>query len=142
MVVMPAAGEASAPAMATTPAPGDPPAPASQLAKPPHGPARARAHAPVAQLEFAEVVERLRRANRALGDGKPLLTRLELDQLDRLDADTLREERDMTRLLCACALGDVDAATRQARRLLGSSAGSIYAPRIEQSCAGTAATAR
>jgi hypothetical protein len=86
-------------------------------------------------LAFAEVVERLRRANIALGDAKPALAIIELRDLDRLAGDTLQEERDMTHLLAACALGDVDEAARRARRLLASQTSSIYAPRIERSCA-------
>lgn len=104
-------------------------------------PTNERAAAPIRQpalvprLAFADVVERLRRANLALGDVKPALAIIELRELDRLAGDTLREERDMTHLLAACALGDVDEATRRARHLLASQTSSIYAPRIERSCA-------
>jgi hypothetical protein len=108
---------------------------ASSDPEPPRERASASVRAPAQRLAFDEVVERLRRANLALGDGKATLAMIELGELDRLAGDTLKEEREMTRILAACAMGDTEGAARHARRLLASAAGSIYAPRIEHSCA-------
>jgi len=47
----------------------------------------------------------------------------------------LREEREVTRILALCALGEVAAARQAATRLLASREDSIYAHRLEQSCA-------
>jgi hypothetical protein len=80
-------------------------------------------------------VERLRRAHRALADGRASLALLQLEELERFAGDTLREEREVTRILALCALGEVAGARQAATRLLASRENSIYAHRLEQSCA-------
>jgi len=88
------------------------------------------------QLGFAEAVERLRRANRALRQGRASLALIQLAELDRLAGETLREEREVTRILASCAVGDEAGARQMARQLMEAAGSSIYARRIEASCAG------
>ncbi|MEY2936977.1 MAG: hypothetical protein RL033_7726 [Pseudomonadota bacterium] len=88
-------------------------------------------------LGFAEVVERLRKANLALREGRPSLALLQLAELDRGAGGALREEREVTRLLARCALGD-SAGARSSLHLLGGAAEqSIYAQRLRNSCVGS-----
>jgi hypothetical protein len=47
----------------------------------------------------------------------------------------LREERETTRVLALCAIGNSAEARRAAAPLLAGAAGSIYAPRLDSSCA-------
>jgi hypothetical protein len=58
--------------------------------------------------------------------------------LDELDAgfprSLLAEERQVSRVLGHCALGETEQARRTAAGLLGSNARSIYARRLERSC--------
>lgn len=86
-------------------------------------------------LSFSEVVERLRKANLALGAGNPSLALLQLAELDRGAGEALREEREVTRILAHCALGHTSEARRIARQYRFDEAGSIYARRIARSCA-------
>jgi len=100
-----------------------------------------RAEGPVAsdvashQLSFAEVLERLQRANVALRRGQAPLALIRLAEIDRSGGDILREERDVTRVLALCAIGDEAGARRVAGPLLAGAASSIYAPRLAASCA-------
>lgn len=83
---------------------------------------------------FAEVLERLHRANLALRRGQASLALIQLAELDRRAGEVLREEREVTRVLALCASGETQAARRAAAPLRASSAGSIYAHRLETSC--------
>jgi hypothetical protein len=86
-------------------------------------------------LSFAEVLERLQRANVALRQGQAALALIQLAELDRGAGDVLREEREATRALSLCAIGDTAGARRVAAPLLSGMASSIYGPRLDASCA-------
>jgi hypothetical protein len=86
-------------------------------------------------LSFAEVLERVQRANVALRQGQAALALIQLAELDRGAGEVLREERDATRVLALCAIGDTAGARRAAAPLLSGLASSIYAPRLDSSCA-------
>jgi hypothetical protein len=86
-------------------------------------------------VSFAEILERVQRANIALQQGQAALALIQLAELDRGAGDVLREEREATRVLALCAIGDTAGARRVAAPLLSSKASSIYAPRLEASCA-------
>jgi hypothetical protein len=92
---------------------------------------------PAAELSFAQVVERLRKANLALREGRPSLALLQLAELDRAAGGALREEREVTRLLARCALGDSEGARRSLRQLGAAAEQSIYAQRLKNSCVGS-----
>ena len=94
-----------------------------------------RSPAPPPQGAFAEVLERLRRAQVALKQGQASLALILLAELDRSAGDVLREEREVTRVLALCAAGDTAAARRAAEPLRRGSERSIYAPRLDASCA-------
>ena len=83
---------------------------------------------------FAEVLERLHRANLALRRGQASLVLIQLAELDRRAGEVLREEREVTRVLALCANGEAQAAKGAAAPLLTGSARSIYAHRLETSC--------
>jgi hypothetical protein len=127
------------PPQAVAPAPADAGndlgGPRQRRAKPTAAAARSGSSAG-SEWPFARALESLRRANFALAEGRPLLALIELDQLERHAGNTLREEREVTSVLAECALGRVDRARRRAARLLDSSASSLYALRLEESCAG------
>jgi hypothetical protein len=86
-------------------------------------------------LSFAEVLERVQRANVALRQGHAALALIQLAELDRGAGEVLREEREATRALALCAIGDTAGARRVAAPLLAGGASSIYAPRLDASCA-------
>jgi hypothetical protein len=121
------------PAVAAPLVPAAAPSPAVARAERPRQPGRAVPGA--AAGSFGQVVERLRRAHRALADGRASLALLQLEELEHFAGDTLREEREVTRILALCALGEVAGARQAAARLLASRENSIYAHRLEQSCA-------
>lgn len=109
----------------------NPPAPA-QLRRPPRG---ATHTAPAVSLTLREVLMRLQRAHAALEQGRAALALIELAEIDRSGSDLLREEREVTRVLALCASGDTEGA-RAAARALSAGPDSIYARRLESSCAG------
>jgi hypothetical protein len=80
------------------------------------------------------VLERLQRANRALRQGQAPLALIQLSELDRQADEALREERETTRVLALCAIGDSAGARRAAAPLLVGRARSIYAPRLGSGC--------
>jgi hypothetical protein len=86
-------------------------------------------------LSFAEVLERVQRANVALRQGQATLALIQLAELDRGGGDVLHEEREATRALALCAIGDTAGARRIAAPLLSGATSSIYAPRLDSSCA-------
>jgi hypothetical protein len=92
---------------------------------------------PAPALGFAEVVERLRKANLALREGRPSLALLQLAELDRAASGALREEREVTRLLARCALGDSAGARSSLGQLGAAAEQSIYAQRLRNSCVGS-----
>lgn len=81
------------------------------------------------------MLERLRRAHVALRQGQASLALIQLAELDRSAGDVLREEREVTRVLALCAAGDTAAAQRAAEPLQRGSERSIYATRLDASCA-------
>jgi hypothetical protein len=93
------------------------PVAAAERPTPSGSPERRRSAAAAADGRFAEIVEKLRSANRALVAGRAALALLQLDELERFAGATLREEREMTRVLALCALQDVTGAGRAATRL-------------------------
>jgi uncharacterized protein HemY len=117
-------------------APPELPAPPTQSRAAPRPRAAAQKEAPTdAPFEFRQVLDYVRRAERAERQGEPALALALLDELDqRADSRTLREERLLTRVLASCARGDRDQAQRAARALTGMSRESIYTKRIAQSC--------
>jgi hypothetical protein len=93
---------------------------------------------PPEQLSFRQVLDRLRRAERAERNGAPELALALLDEIDQGAARTvLREERLLTRVLALCDQGDVARARQRARELAGAQNDSIYASRLRESCAAT-----
>lgn len=86
-------------------------------------------------LSFAEVLERVQRANVALRQEQAALALIQLAELDRGAGEVLHEEREVTRVLALCAIGDTAGARRAAAPLLSGKASSIYAPRLDASCA-------
>jgi len=133
----PSAG-ASPPAPATLPPAQAGPArrskPARESLRPAPGAARRAAASPQGP-SFAEVLERLRRAQLALEQGQASLALIQLASLDRGAGDVLREEREVTRVLALCAAGDVAGARRVAEPLRREIGSSLYAPRLDASCA-------
>jgi hypothetical protein len=82
----------------------------------------------------------VQRAQRALESAAPSAALALLDELDaRFPAALLIEERLATRVLALCASGAVARAKRAAAQLVAHNPSSIYAARIAQSCAGSAA---
>jgi hypothetical protein len=59
----------------------------------------------------------------------------QLAELERGAGEVLREEREATRALSLCAIGDTAGARRVAAPLLSGGASSIYGPRLDASCA-------
>jgi hypothetical protein len=94
---------------------------------------------PAATLGFREVLEQLRRARAQLDSGQATMSLLVLSELDRSAGELLLEEREATRVLALCAAGQDRAARAAAERLRASSPRSIYAMRIESSCAAESA---
>jgi hypothetical protein len=85
------------------------------------------------------VLALLERAERAERRSEPALAIALLDPIDeQADAETSRDERLITRVLAACALGHVEAA-RSARARLESATGStsIDASRLSETCVAT-----
>jgi len=94
-----------------------------------------------ADTSFMAAVRLLRRTRSALAKGEPGLALALLDEIDqRFPRALLDEERGATRVLALCAHDRPAEAKELAQRLLTRYPRSIYAPRIEQSCAGKAAT--
>jgi hypothetical protein len=87
-----------------------------------------------AGLSFREVLDQLRRAQQQLRNGQATMSLLVLSELDRAAGDVLLEERDATRVLALCAVGQDEAARDVARRLAHDSPRSIYGMRLEASC--------
>jgi hypothetical protein len=97
-----------------------------------------RATAPSLQpLDLHEALQLLSRAQSALRKGLPDRALELLDQLEqRQPGELLMEERRVTRILTLCELGEVDQA-RAVRQTLGPGpVSSIYAGRLDASCAG------
>ena len=90
-------------------------------------------------LGFRQVLELLRRAERARQGGTPELSLALLDEIDRGAArEVLREERLVTRTLALCDQGHDERARASARELALEHGASIYASRLSQSCAAQA----
>jgi hypothetical protein len=100
----------------------------------------ASAQLPPAALSFGEVLAQLRRARAQLDSGQATASLLVLSELDRNAGDLLLEERETTRVLALCAAGQDKAAGAVADRLRETSPRSIYAMRIESSCAAESAS--
>jgi hypothetical protein len=138
--------EAAKPPAAASPAvpsPALPPPPFVGSGSPPLGAANPPApSAPsVRDPRFLEAVRLVQRAQRAVESGAPSTALTLLDDLDaRFPAAMLNEERLATRVLALCASGAVARAKRVAAELGVRNPSSIYAARIAQSCAGSAAS--
>jgi hypothetical protein len=90
----------------------------------------------VARLTFRQVLEQLRRAQQQLRAGQAAMSLLVLSELDRGAGDLLLEERETTRVLALCAVGQDKDARAAARSLEQKNPGSIYSMRLSTSCAG------
>lgn len=114
----------------------------------PRGTAPARVSTPTSKavtraaprpLGFRQVLELLRRAERARQGGTPELGLALLDEIDRgASRAVLREERLVTRALTLCDLGDERRARASARELGVAQGDSIYSSRLSRSCAAAA----
>jgi hypothetical protein len=87
-------------------------------------------------MSFRQVLDQLRRARQQLDNGQATLSLLLLSELDRGAGDILREERELTRVLALCAVGQHEAARRSAALLSSESPRSIYAMRLSNTCVG------
>lgn len=83
------------------------------------------------------VLDQLRKAQLSLREARPADALAALDELDaRAPAALLLDERDVTRALALCDLGDSARASALAVRLLERSPQSAYAASLRESCAG------
>lgn len=90
-----------------------------------------------AKPSFYEELEYLKRAQSALRQGNGALALGLMTSLDSLQPDgALLSERGVIRVLAHCQLGDVESATLVAERLATHGLASVYAERLENSCAG------
>jgi hypothetical protein len=97
------------------------------------------ARATTRKLDFRQVLELLRRAERARQSGTPELSLALLDEIDRgASRNVLREERLITRTLALCDQGQNEHARESARELAREHDASIYTSRLSQSCAAQA----
>ena len=80
------------------------------------------------------MLDELRRAQQQLRSGNATMSLLLLSELDRSAGDVLLEERDATRVLALCAVGQEEAAREVASQLSHDSPRSIYGMRLEASC--------
>jgi hypothetical protein len=118
------------------------PAPADGARRAAHTNERASS-APAADdagLTFRQVLEQLRRAQQQLRGGQAAMSLLVLSELDRAAGDLLLEEREATRVLALCAVGQDKDARAAARSLEQKNPGSIYSMRLSTSCAGAEAS--
>ena len=84
---------------------------------------------------LAEELAMLQRARRAIADENGRLALGIVQELDeRLPSGLLMEERDATRILSLCQLQRSREARKRAAVFLARYAGSVYAPRVRQSC--------
>jgi hypothetical protein len=89
---------------------------------------------PASSLGFRQVLDLLRRAERARQGGAPEVALGLLTEIDaRAVPEILRDERALTRVLALCDQGELELARRAARELRAAP-GSIYTSRLEQSC--------
>ncbi len=94
------------------------------------------ANKPPAEVTFHEELSFLRRAQDALRAGNPALALGLMTTLDeQLKGGALVSERQVTKVLALCELGRNDEASRLAGVLLTSAPNSVYATRIQASCA-------
>lgn len=139
---------ATLPAAVSTPAVSVAPGPLPPAALPPplgsDTPSSAplgAASPPASDPRFLEAVRLVQRAQRAVESGAASTALSLLDELDaRFPAALLNEERLAARVLALCASGAVARAKRVAAELGARNSSSIYAARIAQSCAGSAAS--
>lgn len=88
------------------------------------------------KLSFHEEISYLRRAQAALHEGDPNLAWGLMTSLDELQPNgALVPERVVTKVIALCALERIAEAQQQARWLLESKPDSVYAERLEKSCA-------
>jgi hypothetical protein len=98
-------------------------------------------HSTPRQLDFRQVLELLRRAERARQGGSPELALALLDEIDHKAArHVLREERVITRTLALCDSGEDERARASARELGIDRGVSIYTSRLSRSCAAQASS--
>ena len=90
-----------------------------------------------AQPSFYEELQYVKRAQSALRQGNGALALGLMTSLDSIQpGGALLSERGVTQVLAHCQLGDVESATLVAQRLIASGLASVYAERLENSCAG------
>lgn len=93
-------------------------------------------HAPAqADINFREVLDQLRRAEQHLRSGQSTVSLLLLSELDRHAGDVLWEERETARILALCASGQERRARSAASALRQRNRETIYAMRLDESCA-------
>lgn len=93
--------------------------------------------AEAAKPSFYEELQYLKRAQAALRQGNGALALGLMTSLDALrPGGALLSERGVTQVLAHCQLGDIESAKRVAARLAASDLASVYAERLENSCAG------
>jgi hypothetical protein len=98
---------------------------------------------PSEALTLAEALELLRNAEAAVRNSDGLQARMLLGDLDRrAPAGMLLEERLVTLVLAACALGDEPAAREASSRLQQVNPESLYRARLESSCVAAEKRAR
>lgn len=86
---------------------------------------------------FYEELQYLKRAQSALRQGNGALALGLMTELDSVQpGGALLSERGVTQVLAHCLLGDVESAGRVAERLAAGGLASVYAERLEKSCAG------
>jgi hypothetical protein len=89
-----------------------------------------------AKPSFYEELEYLKRAQSALRQGNGALALGLMTSLDSIQpGGALLSERGVAKVLAHCQLGDVESAERVAERLADTDMASVYAERLENSCA-------
>jgi hypothetical protein len=93
--------------------------------------------AEAAKPSFYEELEYLKRAQSALRQGNGALALGLMTSLDSIQpGGALLSERGVAKVLAHCQLGDVESAMLVAQRLADNGMASVYAERLENSCAG------
>lgn len=114
----------------------EPPELSRPKASPARKPSPAVEHAPAqADVNFREVLDQLRRAEQHLRSGQSTVSLLLLSELDRHAGDVLWEERETARILALCASGQERRARSAASALRQRNRETIYAMRLDESCA-------
>ncbi len=128
--------EAAPPPELRSPDSSEPPELSRPKASPARQPSSAVEPAPAqADVNFREVLDQLRRAEQHLRSGQSTVSLLLLSELDRRAGDVLWEERETARILALCASGQERRARSAASALRRRNRETIYAMRLDESCA-------